>query len=74
MLCAAAYMGEEEVEKKQEESGTHVPVMRYEEAMNKITESSVLSQYPELYYKILFCILGVCEVFNIFLFSSAFYN
>lgn len=46
MLCAAAYMGEEEVEKKQEENGTHVPVMRYEEAMNKIVESSVLSQYP----------------------------
>lgn len=63
MPCAAAYMGEEEVEKnktKQKESGTqsiHATVMRYEEAMNKTAKSSVLSQYPELYYMILFCIL-----------------
>lgn len=76
MLCAAAYMGKKML-KKQEESGTqsiHLTTMRCEAAKDKKNKSSDLSQYPKLYFKLLFSILWVYEVFNIFLFLPALYN
>lgn len=76
VLCAAAYMGKKDVEKTRGKWYPKYP-SNYNEsevAKDKNNKSSDLSQYPKLYYKILFSILWVYEVFNIFLLLPALYN